>query len=434
MKKKYRPLLLVAVCTLCLFGAHGQDTVRIDFTAMDPHIGQSLFFRVVDLSDNAEVGRTSVVVSTADFSMEIAGIHPGGSYNLDFYADLNMNGRYDPPGTDHAWRITLNSVLGDTTVKFTHNTDFTDISWVHRITMAFADMDPHVGENLFLALKNKYSGWEYERRKVADTSAAFHVDFDGILPDTSYVIDFFADHNKNGVYDAPPAGDHSWRIMIDSVKGDTVVPFMHNTNFTDIAWKYKLTVNFTDMTPHLEQVMKLYLRNSETLAFIDSTAVDPIQQAAFGISLFSIMPDSSYNIDFYVDFNENGMYDIPPDDHAWRIPLLDVRGDTVVNFAHNTDFTDIGLAVISGIDDLNGNGFSTFPNPVNNELIIRTKQHDLNLTRIRIFNAAGKLEIDQSHLPAGPEVRVNVSALKPGLYILDASEGLNSRKVKFVKE
>jgi hypothetical protein len=539
MEKIYRQLLLVSVCLLAFIQVNAQDTVRIDFTGMNPHIGQSLFFRVVDISDNSEVGRTSVVVTSPDFSLKIGGIVPGGSYNLDFFADLNKNGRYDappadhawritldtvkgdttvpfahnvsftdiawihrltlafsnmtphigedlyfalkyknsgweverkklrevsanfdlafdgimpdssylvdffadhnkngkydPPGIDHAWRITLDSVKGDTVVPFVHNINFTDIAWIHRITIAFSGMNPHVGENLYFALKYKTSGWEIERRKLTEVDPAFNVAFDHIMPDSSYMIDFFADHNKNGRYD-PPGTDHAWRITLDSVKGDTIVPFVHNVNFTDIEWKYKLMVDFTGMTPHLDQVMKLYLRNNVTQAFIDSIIVNTIHQADFNISLFSIMPDSSYNIDFYVDFNENGMYDVPPVDHAWRIPLLDVRGDTIVNFAHNTDFTDIGLAVISGINDLNGSGFNTYPNPAGDELIIKSKQNDLNITGIRIFNSSGRLVIDQSPVTSGPEVRINVSSLKPGLYILNVSEGLTIRKVKFVKK
>jgi hypothetical protein len=407
--------------------------ITVAFSNMNPHLGENLYFALKNKNSGWEYERRKLTETSAAFNVDFNGIMPDTSYVIDFFADHNKNGKYDPPGADHAWRIMLDSVKGDTVVPFIHNTSFTDIGWVQRITVAFSKMNPHLGENLYFALKNKNSGWEYERRKLTETSATFNVDFDGIMPDTSYVIDFFADHSKNGKYD-PPGTDHAWRITIDSVKGDTVVPFVHNTNFTDIAWKYKLTVNFTDMTPHVDQVMKLYLRNSETMAFIDSSMLDPIQQAVFSLSLFSIVPDSSYNIDFYVDFNENGMYDIPPDDHAWRIPLLDVRGDTIVNFAHNTEFTDIGLAVISGIVDLDGNGFSTYPNPAKDELIIKSKRTDGNITGIKIFNSTGRLVIDQSRIPAGAEVRVNVSSLKPGLYILNIGEVHDSKKLKFIKE
>jgi hypothetical protein len=537
MKRLYLPFVAVLMFALVPQATQAQDTARIAFTGMTPHVGQHLYYRVVDKSNNAEVGRTSVLISVPDFTLGVGGIQPGSSYNLDFFADLdkngkydfpgdhtwrielnnvkgdttvsfshntlftdiawvyqltvalssmnphlgenfyfvlktkaggeierrkltettasynvsfngimpdssymvdffadhNKNGRYDPPPTDHAWRITLDSVKGDTIVPFIHNTIFTDIGWQYRLTVALSSMNPHLNENLYFRLKYKGSGWEIERRKLLETSANFDVSFDSIVPDSSYIVDFFADHNKNGRYDAPGA-DHAWRISVDSVIGDTTVPFIHNTNFTDIAWQNKLTVNFIHMTPHVNQLFKLYLRDNATGSFIDSTTIDPITVADFSVNLFTIMPDSSYNVDFWADLSGNRTYDVPPTDHAWRIELLDVHGDTVLNFTHNTDFTDIGLGVITGNKDIDGPGFSTYPNPAGNELIIRSKQNEGNITAIKIFNSTGSLVMDQDGLQEGNEVRVNVSGLKPGLYILSVSDGLSSKKVKFVKE
>jgi predicted lipoprotein with Yx(FWY)xxD motif len=52
-------------------------------------------------------------------------------------------------------------------------------------------------------------------------------------PGNSYMVDFYADHNTNGMYDAPPT-DHAWRIETGEATGDVDIDFMHNTNFTDI--------------------------------------------------------------------------------------------------------------------------------------------------------------------------------------------------------
>ena len=51
----------------------------------------------------------------------------GGTYMLDFYADLNGNGLYDAPPVDHAWRLQNVTTLGDLDREFVHNQDFTDI-------------------------------------------------------------------------------------------------------------------------------------------------------------------------------------------------------------------------------------------------------------------------------------------------------------------
>jgi hypothetical protein len=51
---------------------------------------------------------------------------------------------------------------------------------------------------------------------------------------------------------------------------------------------------------------------------------------------------SSYHVDIWVDFNENGRYDAPPADHAWRLELNEVAWVIPRSCScHNTDFTDV---------------------------------------------------------------------------------------------
>jgi len=57
-----------------------------------------------------------------------------------------------------------------------------------------------------------------------------------------YNIDFYADHNGNGIYDAPPT-DHAWRLTFNSSTGDFIQDFTHNTNFTDIQWPNPAGIN-----------------------------------------------------------------------------------------------------------------------------------------------------------------------------------------------
>jgi hypothetical protein len=96
---------------------------------MNPHLGQNLHLAVIDKNSGVELQRISAVV-TVDFMVDIFGIENGKSYNVDFFADHNNNGSYDAPSTDHAWRLELNDVMGDTTLNFQHNTSFTDINWI----------------------------------------------------------------------------------------------------------------------------------------------------------------------------------------------------------------------------------------------------------------------------------------------------------------
>lgn len=441
MKKTYFPLIMACLLFLTFVNARAQDTLTVNFLSMTPHLGQNLYLRVVDTLDKMEVARTTMMVDSADFTVKVGGLMPGQSYNVDFWADHNNNGQYDPPATDHAWRIALDSVMGDTTITFTHNTVFTDIEWPggvqqnQGLTIAFSDFTPHLGQTLYLALKNQ-DGWEIERREMTVDTARFDVTFDTVMVDSSYVVDFWADHNMNGRYD-PPSTDHTWRITVDSIKGDTTIPFVHNTNFTDIDWKYKLTVNLNGADSLISHQLFVYLRDFASGDFIDSVDVMAVVDTNFSVYSFNIELDTSYNVDIYHDYNMNGMYDVPPADHAWRIPLMNVTGDTVINFTFNTDYTDIELPTdtsATGLPDLNKLGFATYPNPVKDVLTIRSEKSNELTGNIRIFSPTGALVMTKLLAPGNTEVSLNVAALKPGVYILSIGEGKNASQARFIKE
>ena len=63
--------------------------------------------------------------------------------------------------------------------------------------------------------------------------AEFDVESHVVEPGISYIVDFYADHNGNGGYDAPPT-DHAWRLETGQAMGDVELDFIHNTDFTEI--------------------------------------------------------------------------------------------------------------------------------------------------------------------------------------------------------
>ena len=104
--------------------------LTMDFKDMTPHVGQLLELRVVNKANDMEVARMKLdAIPGPDFMLKVPGIEPGNSYMVDFFADMNGNKVYDTPPADHAWRLDLDNVTGDTTLTFTHNTNFTDIMW-----------------------------------------------------------------------------------------------------------------------------------------------------------------------------------------------------------------------------------------------------------------------------------------------------------------
>ena len=206
---------------------------------MTPHVGQLFEARVLDMADGMEVERTRVdAIPSPDFSVIIRGLEIGHSYNVDFYADFNESGYYDVPPTDHAWRLLLENVQGDTTLTFAHNTDFTDIEWRHLLTLELRGFTPHLGQLFEARLVDITSGGYVEvaiQRVESFPEADFDLSFTDLEGGHTYNVDFYADFNGNKMYDPPPT-DHAWRLLLEDVQGDTTLTFNHNTDFTDIEW------------------------------------------------------------------------------------------------------------------------------------------------------------------------------------------------------
>ncbi len=261
----------------------GKFNLAINFTGMTPHVGQMLWLAVVEKNTGKEVERKKQIVTNA-FSMQISGIEKDHSYFVNFYADHNKNGKYDVPPVDHAWRLELNNISGNSVLDFAHNTSFTNIEWKNKLTVQFKSMNPHVGQTLKLAVIDKTTGKELSRL-AAIISADFMTDIYGIEKDKSYFIDFFADHNKNGSYDKPPT-DHAWRLELLNVKSDTILMFMHNTNFTDIF-------NTTSSRTIQDLTLKMYPNPATDRIFIEN---DYITAAETMVSIYDITGKLKYKV------------------------------------------------------------------------------------------------------------------------------------------
>ena len=219
-------------------------------------------------------------------------------------------------------------------------------------TISFSNMSPHLGQRLELRVIDKSTMMEVDRKIVESVTVNFNQPIDNLVVGQSYFIDFYADFNSNGKYDAPP-GDHAWRISLDNVQGNDVVNFSHNTNFTDIKWKYLLTINFISMNPHVGQLMELRVENNTTSKEIFRTRIETIPSANFSLNVPGIEIGNEYKIQFYADLNNNKKYDDPPADHTWEINVNDVQGDKSVDFTHNTSFTNLNWKYLATINMLN---------------------------------------------------------------------------------
>jgi hypothetical protein len=104
-------------------------------------------------------------------------------------------------------------------------------------TLNFTGMVPHVGQLLEVRVINTSNGQTVGSQQLAAVPGpAFSVAIPGILESgQSYQVDFFADLNGNGVYNAPPA-DHAWRLTGTAGAAGLTLDFAHNAVFTDIQF------------------------------------------------------------------------------------------------------------------------------------------------------------------------------------------------------
>ncbi|MBE0539129.1 MAG: T9SS type A sorting domain-containing protein [Ignavibacterium sp.] len=97
-------------------------------------------------------------------------------------------------------------------------------------------MTPHLGQLFELRVVKVENQEEAGRVSLpAVLVPNFTVYVPGFDLNKDYNIDFYADLNGNGSYNAPPA-DHAWRMMFNSSTGDVTSDFSHNANFVDIQW------------------------------------------------------------------------------------------------------------------------------------------------------------------------------------------------------
>jgi hypothetical protein len=113
-----------------------------------------------------------------------------------------------------------------------------------------------------------------------------------------------------------------------------------------VLGQHTLTLSFSGMGPHSGQQFGVRVIDMATAEEVGRTMLAEIPQSGtFDLELLVLIPENNYRVDFFADFNDNGMYDTPPADHAWRLELEGVQGDWTggVTVKHG-EFSGFGTA------------------------------------------------------------------------------------------
>jgi hypothetical protein len=215
------------------------------------------------------------------------------------------------------------------------------------LTIQLTNMDPHVNNYMLFRVVDDNAN-VIRGVIVLDSlrTADEEIEMPEVLTDDQHRLDFYADFNTNGTYDAPPA-DHAWSIDIPQ---NGIVTFDHNTNFDDIALLDPIhpgndfNLNFTGFAPHISQQIEVRVIDTDFNRTVGVYRLDELDETDFTAVIPSIIEEGrEYQVDFYADFNDNGEYNAPPTDHAWRMTGTGTASGLTLHFDHNTDFTDVGF-------------------------------------------------------------------------------------------
>ncbi len=133
-----------------------------------------------------------------------------------------------------------------------------------------------------------------------------------------------------------------------------------------------LTLNLQNMMPNIGE--KLFLRViSENDVLQLQATIDVIESPIQIVSIPDVLDLSSDHLELYVDFNQNGVYDAPPTDQAWRV---DIPSNGNVSFSHNTNFTDISIPQYSFTGGPMILNFQNFTNYIGDLMEIRVIERE----------------------------------------------------------
>jgi hypothetical protein len=164
--------------------------LTLELIGYDPHVGQLMHFRVVSDDDALVAVGVWDPLQDADTEIALPGSTPNGVHRLDYFADLDGSGGYNPPPADHAWRMPI-PANGDVSLAHTHDTDFTNIAMPslaagEDLTFSATDMDPHVGQLFEVRVFDEDTGQLRGRYVLAEIETAdFEVVLPGIIQDGS---------------------------------------------------------------------------------------------------------------------------------------------------------------------------------------------------------------------------------------------------------
>jgi hypothetical protein len=114
-----------------------------------------------------------------------------------------------------------------------------------------------------------------------------------------------------------------------------------STDMAGAPMKYSVTLTLNGFALHQGQKFTLWIKEGTTLVGMGEIA--SLTNAASQMLTVSNVVEAgkTYNLDYWVDYNDNGVCDTQPTDHSWRNSTGVISGNFSFTKTHDTNWTTI---------------------------------------------------------------------------------------------
>ncbi len=216
-------------------------------------------------------------------------------------------------------------------------------------------------------------------------------------------------------------------VNLTATVNDNAATVAGDGDFTDIPGTATITVTAEDGTTQDYTVAVRFLSSDATLSELNSGDVGTWDPAfSSDVTNYTLtVPSVTGSIWFTAVANDpnaviTGDGSFTDIGHNDTITVTAEDG-TVMEYIINVQFA-------TGISSLSRNGFAVYPNPASDVVFITAEKE---VQSIEIYNMLGKMILTQA--PATNELKIDISGLEKGLYIIKAKAGNEVSSVRFIK-
>ncbi len=108
--------------------------------------------------------------------------------------------------------------------------------------------------------------------------------------------------------------------------------------------QFVLTVRCEGMEAYINKAFHVRVTEAGSGQEVGRKSIPSIPQDTFEFELYVLLDGVDYQVDFYVDQDDDESYDPPPFDHAWRRMVINPSGDVEILFTPGFDYTDLSFS------------------------------------------------------------------------------------------